>query len=97
MAVVPYVPTDELIFLPRDVRRHEPMLALDGGPDGTTVLEHVIRCSAEFLRPNGSMLLELGGRQDELLQTQLDQAGLRIATRIIDEDGDLRAIEAARK
>ncbi len=33
-AVVPYVPTEEMQLLPRDVRDHEPRLALDGGPGG---------------------------------------------------------------
>ena len=40
-AVVPYVPTDELRLLPRDVRAFEPRLALDGGVDGTDVLAEV--------------------------------------------------------
>src|SRR5918999_5389638 len=36
-AVVPYVPTEELHLLPRDVFANEPRRALDGGPRGTTV------------------------------------------------------------
>ncbi|HEY2215512.1 MAG TPA: methyltransferase, partial [Acidimicrobiales bacterium] len=34
VAVVPYVPTDELQHLPRDVVAFEPLQALDGGPQG---------------------------------------------------------------
>ena len=41
-AVVPYVPTGSLRLLPRDVRRFEPRLALDGGVDGTDLLEEVV-------------------------------------------------------
>ena len=37
-AVVPYVPSDQLGLLPRDVRAYEPRLALDGGPGGTEIL-----------------------------------------------------------
>ena len=37
-AVVPYVPTEELQFLPRDVLANEPRGALDGGPGGTAML-----------------------------------------------------------
>ena len=42
-AVVPYVPTDSLRLLPRDVQAFEPRLALDGGPDGTDLLAEVVR------------------------------------------------------
>ena len=44
-AVVPYVPTDSLRLLPRDVQAYEPRLALDGGVDGTDLLVEVVRRS----------------------------------------------------
>ncbi len=34
VGVLPYVPTEALRFLPRDVQRFEPRVALDGGPGG---------------------------------------------------------------
>src|SRR5919109_3146373 len=37
-AVVPYVPTEALHLLPRDVLAHEPRRALDGGDGGTAML-----------------------------------------------------------
>ena len=37
-AVVPYVPTDAIRLLPRDVQAFEPKLALDGGRDGMDFL-----------------------------------------------------------
>jgi release factor glutamine methyltransferase len=92
-AVVPYVPTDALIYLPRDVRDHEPLFALDGGPGGLTVLDEVVRQSSALLRLGGSLLLELGGHQDEALRSTLDQAGFGPAQRHMDEEGDLRGIE----
>ena len=45
-AVVPYVPTDALRLLPRDVQAFEPRLALDGGADGTDLLVEVVRQSS---------------------------------------------------
>ena len=64
-AVVPYVPTEALGLLPRDVQAFEPRLALDGGVDGTDVLDHVMRRSVSWLRPGGWLVLELGGDQAE--------------------------------
>jgi methylase of polypeptide subunit release factors len=68
-AVVPYVPTEELHLLPRDVLAHEPHRALDGGPRGTVVLERAARAATRWLRPGGSLLLELGGEQADELST----------------------------
>ena len=93
-AVVPYVPTDELRLLPRDVVAYEPRRALDGGPRGTTVLARAAAAAARWLRPGGAVLLELGGDQAGEVATMLTTAGLtRIAVHR-DEDGRDRAIEA---
>jgi release factor glutamine methyltransferase len=94
VAVVPYVPTEEMVFLPRDVRHYEPLRALDGGSNGTELLEQAVRCSVQLLRPGGSLLLELGGNQDQQLLPVLQQAGFTVSARVFDEDGDLRGIEA---
>lgn len=94
IAVVPYVPTDQLAYLPRDVREHEPLLALDGGPHGTVVLEQAVWAGAELLRPGGALLLELGGDQAEALGGVLRAAGFSPASLFEDEEGDVRGIEA---
>jgi release factor glutamine methyltransferase len=96
-AVVPYVPSDQIVFLPRDVREHEPLAALDGGPGGTRVLEQAVRAAAGLLRPGGVLLLELGGDQDRVLTSALGAAGYGPPRRHVDEDGDLRSIEVARR
>jgi len=96
LAVVPYVPSDELVFLPRDVRDNEPLLALDGGPHGTCVLEQAVWASSGLLRPGGTLLLEVGGDQDGALGGVLGDAGYGAPRRLEDADGDLRGIEAKR-
>ena len=79
IAVVPYVPSEELVFLPRDVREYEPLSALDGGPQGTRVLEQAVRAAAGLLRPGGSLLLEVGGDQDLALAGVLEESRFRAA------------------
>jgi release factor glutamine methyltransferase len=93
-AVVPYVPTEELHFLPRDVIAHEPRRALDGGPRGTTVLVRAAEAAARWLRPGGSVLLELGGDQAAEMATTLADVGLSDVRIHRDGDRQDRAIEA---
>jgi release factor glutamine methyltransferase len=91
-AVAPYVPTDSLRLLPRDVQAFEPRLALDGGTDGTGLLFDVVRRSPEWLRPGGWLLLELGGDQADPIGRLLQAHGFGTPDVMADEDGDPRAI-----
>jgi release factor glutamine methyltransferase len=94
VAVAPYVPTDEIVFLPRDIRRYEPWQALDGGTDGTTLLKQLVVAGARLLHPGGSLLLELGADQDTKLGRALEAAGFNQVERILDHEGDIRGIHA---
>ena len=91
-AVVPYVPTSELAFLPRDVTNYEPVRALDGGPEGLRVLAPAVAAAARLLRAGGSLLLEVGGDQDRQLGPALQQHGFGAIRVGRDEEGDLRAV-----
>jgi release factor glutamine methyltransferase len=93
-AVVPYVPTEELHLLPRDVRAHEPRHALDGGPRGTTGLVRAAETAARWLRPGGAVLLELGGDQAAVMTRTVTALGFRDVRVHADEEGQDRAIEA---
>lgn len=95
-AVVPYVPTEELHLLPSDVLAHEPRRALDGGSGGTLVLVRAAGAADRWLRPGGSVLLELGGDQAPYMTgilTDLGFTDIRVHT---DADGQDRAIEGRR-
>jgi release factor glutamine methyltransferase len=96
VAVVPYVPTADLPLLQRDTFTFETPLSYDGGPDGTDLLVRVAAESRRFLRPAGALLLELGGRQAEVLGDALARAGYTDIGVLVDEDGDVRGIEATR-
>jgi release factor glutamine methyltransferase len=63
VANVPYVPTEEIGFLPPEARVHEPWVALDGGADGLDVLRRVAAGAAEWLAPGGYLLIETSERQ----------------------------------
>jgi release factor glutamine methyltransferase len=95
-AVAPYVPTRELRFLPADVQRYEPRPALDGGPDGLSVLRRVVHGAASLVRPGGWLLTELGGNENEPLMPILAASGFQSMETWFDEEGDLRGLAAQR-
>lgn len=95
-AVVPYVPTEELHLLPRDVIAHEPPTVLDGGPRGTGVLRRVVHAAPSWLRRRGRLLLELGGDQATELTPVLTDVGFSEVQVHPDEEGQLRFVEATR-
>jgi release factor glutamine methyltransferase len=75
-ANVPYVPSEEIGFLPPEARVHEPRAALDGGADGLDVLRRVAAGAAAWLAPGGYLLSETSERQAPLAETALAAFGL---------------------
>ncbi len=68
----PYVPTDVLANIPREVADHEPSLALDGGPDGLDVFRRLLDWCSIALKPEGAFAFELhetclGSASDEAI------------------------------
>ena len=56
----PYIPSTQLATLPREIRDREPRVALDGGENGITVIEQLIRQAKDKLKPGGAMFVEIG-------------------------------------
>jgi release factor glutamine methyltransferase len=61
LANLPYIPSGELLNL--SVSRHEPHLALDGGPDGLNLIRRLLAQAPQVMSPGGMMLLEIGADQ----------------------------------
>src|SRR5690606_19576111 len=55
----PYVNSDSMARLPREYL-HEPALALAGGTDGMDLIRRILDRAAEFLAPQGLLVLEVG-------------------------------------
>jgi release factor glutamine methyltransferase len=70
----PYVPTAELPDLPPEVR-HEPRAALDGGPDGMSVIGPLVRDAPARLASPGHLVLEVGAGQAPDVEQRLRGAG----------------------
>ena len=61
----PYISTDEIARLEKQVREFEPKLALDGGRDGLDFYKKIINLSKDFLNNKGRLYLEIGYDQSK--------------------------------
>jgi release factor glutamine methyltransferase len=77
----PYVATEELRELPPEIREHEPLVALHGGPDGLDVLRELLDQALAFIVRGTLLCVEIGGTQDIAVRRELAVRGmLDIAT-----------------
>lgn len=74
LANLPYIPSDEIAKLDKDVQC-EPRQALDGGPDGLDVIRRLCEMAPARLRSGGSILLEVGQGQAPVVETLLRSCG----------------------
>lgn len=64
----PYIPTSDLNGLSSEVRKHDPIRALDGGADGFDFYRRIFTSAHEFLADDGLLALEFGVDQSEQLE-----------------------------
>jgi release factor glutamine methyltransferase len=68
----PYVAEDALAGLQREVRDHEPRVALTPGGDGLAVIRRLVNESPRLLKTGGHLLLEIGYDQHERVASLVD-------------------------
>ena len=59
----PYIKTNKLKYLERDVAEFEPRIALNGGLDGLSEIRKVIKKSSELIKNGGKLILEIAYNQ----------------------------------
>ena len=79
----PYVATDEIARLPREVRDYDPRLALDGGAKGLDAYCAIAADAVRLLTPGGHLCVEIGAGQTADVETLLAAWGLRIAQPVV--------------
>jgi len=75
VANLPYIRTADLAVLPRHIREHEPVRALDGGEDGLVCIRRLAGEAPAVLRPGGWLFLEIGFDQGEAVRACLTDLG----------------------
>jgi release factor glutamine methyltransferase len=68
VANLPYVTLADWQALPREIREHEPRIALAAGVDGLDLIRRLLRQAPRYLLPGGAVLLEFGIGQAEAIE-----------------------------
>lgn len=68
----PYISAGVLGGLQREVRDHEPLVALSPGADGLSMIRRLLLETPAFLKSNGYLMMEIGFDQGEQVQSVID-------------------------
>jgi release factor glutamine methyltransferase len=90
----PYVPAADIAGLAREVRDHDPRLALDGGADGLDAYRRLVHVAARRLAPGGLALFEVGIGQADAVAALCRAAGLATGPARADLAGVPRVVVA---
>ncbi len=72
----PYIRSSEIASLSPEVRQHDPLVALDGGPDGLDAYRSLIPLAVRLLAPGGALVVEIGYGQGVAVLELMATAGL---------------------
>jgi release factor glutamine methyltransferase len=88
----PYIASDEIASLAREVRDFDPRLALDGGRDGLDGYREIAVTAQKILAPGGYLVVEIGIGQAEPVTALFAAAGLAPLQPRADLNGVPRAL-----
>jgi len=92
----PYVATGDVESLSRDIRDHEPRLALEAGEDGLALLRRIVMQAPSRLAPGGVLALEVGAGQAARVARGLSSRGLSEVQIASDYGGVERVVSGVR-
>lgn len=94
----PYVSSQEMSQLARDVAEHEPSVALEAGPTGTEVIRRLIPQAAALLKPGGWLLIEISPMIAEAVERLFaEEARFEPPKLLPDLAGHVRVVQARRR
>jgi release factor glutamine methyltransferase len=88
----PYIRSTELNRLSREVRDHDPRIALDGGPDGLDAYRLIAAGAASHLEPGGLVAVEIGYDQKMAVSSLFARQGFARTGEARDLGGHDRAL-----
>ena len=92
----PYITSNDILSLEREVRDHDPLAALDGGPDGLAAYRVIAAGAAQYLEEGGIAAVEIGHDQSETVAAIFAAAGFRSAGSARDLADVVRALAFSR-
>ncbi len=90
----PYIESKDIKNLSNDIKKYEPIMALDGGNDGLDLIKKVIYKSKNILKINGMLALEIGNEQIYKVSKILVDNNFRIKNVIKDYKDNVRCVFA---
>ena len=90
----PYIEKKAIKNLSEDIKKYEPIIALDGGNDGLDLIKKVIYKSKEILKIKGTLALEIGNKQIRKVSKILIDNNFRIKYVIKDYRNNVRCVIA---
>ncbi|MDA8100819.1 MAG: peptide chain release factor N(5)-glutamine methyltransferase [Nitrospiraceae bacterium] len=94
----PYIPAGELASLQPEVRDFEPEEALIAGPEGTEISRRILAEAPEYLKPGGTLIMEMGIGQARMLAAMANATGKYESVELLkDLAGIERVIRATKK
>lgn len=88
----PYIPTDVITTLDKEVKNYEPLSALDGGETGLDYYNKIIASAGDYMRKNGALVFEIGHDQADDVSNLLSDAGFKNITVFKDLAGKDRTV-----
>ena len=70
----PYIAGETMAGLQREVRDHEPLMALSPGEDGLKIIRRLLLEAPPFLKVGGHMLVEIGFDQSQAVRRLVDES-----------------------
>ena len=90
----PYIKRKDIKNLSEDIKKYEPIMALDGGNDGLDLIKKVIYKSRKILKINGTLALEIGNEQIKKVSKILIDNNFRVKSLITDYKNNIRCVIA---
>ena len=90
----PYIDSKDIKNLSDDIKKHEPIIALDGGNDGLDLIKKVIYKSKSILKIKGMLALEIGNEQIKKVSKILIDNNFKIKQVIKDYKTNVRCVIA---
>ena len=88
----PYIPSNDIKNLSKDIINYEPLDALDGGIDGLDLIKKVIYKSSKLLKNNGLLAIEIGTNQYLRVLAIMNKCGFRVVGKEFDYNDNVRCI-----
>jgi release factor glutamine methyltransferase len=92
----PYITSSIIPSLEPEVREHDPLLALDGGPDGLEPYRILLAEAERLLVPGGLLAVEIGYDQVEALRSLAEDHALEVLKVAHDLSGNPRCVAMRR-